>query len=287
MLEAVPLLARYDTLEPVDILARYDRQSQGWLTLGVLWLRTIAILTALMLLLIAVLIVLTDLISSALTPVIEQWFGDSSGVLLRILFGLVSAGVVYLVFVLGPMRWLINSTKTMRQRVELRLRLLKAIRSHIDRNRVKVSRYWRRTVCRTCLVRFEGYAVRFAYWRVVVFGRCPKCRSDNECYTRVKTIAGWLDRKMDASHEQVGEEVKVNMLLRIPPNSLPLAIGLEELVIAQVEDDDVEILILHYRSIHSRAGLPKPKRLPCRLALNSTASQMSRRQLKESFAFVG
>ena len=91
---------------------------------------------------------------------------------------------------------------------------------------------------------------------------------------------------MNTGQEQVGDQVKVNMLDRLPPRTSSLAIDLEELVIGEVEDYDVETLILHYRSQQSKVGLPQAKRMRCRLVRNSTASQMSRRQLKQSFALI-
>lgn len=288
MLEVVPQVGECDTLEAVTVLADYDRQSKGWLTLAGLWLLTIVLLASLMIALVAILFVLSDFVAALLTPTVDPWLGESSGTLLRLLLGVIS--VVIIVFFFdraGPKRWLINSTSKLRRRVQLRLLLLKAIRSLIERNSQKVNGNWRSAVCQKCLARFVRYRVRFAYWRLISFARCRKCLDDRECYTMVKTIAGWLDRGMDTSQEQVGDQLKVNMLDRLPPRSLSLPIDLEELVVANVEDDDVEVLILLYRSLQPKTDLPKAKRLRCRLARNSTASQMSRRQLKQSFAFDG
>ncbi len=287
MLEVVPLVAECDTLEAVTLLAKYDRQSKGWLTLACRWLLTITLLALLMAALIAVLFLLSDLIASLLVPSVDPWLGESSGVVLRILLGVTSALIIVAFFdMAGPKRWLINSTRTLGRRIRLRLLLLEAIRSQIERNSRQVAGSWRRAVCQNCLARFERYRVRFSYWRLVAFARCRKCMDDHDCYTRVRTIAGWLDRGMSTSQEQVGDQVKVNMLDRLPPRSSSLAIDLEELVIGEVEDYDVETLILHYRSQQSKVGLPQAKRMRCRVVRNSTASQMSRRQLKQSFALI-
>jgi hypothetical protein len=287
MFEAVPQLSEYDSLEAVRVLAGYDRRSKGWLTLAGLWLLTIMLLVDLTMLLAGVLFWLSDFVATLLTPSVEPWLGQSSHILLRILLSVISAVIIVFFFYrAGPKRWLIKATSTLRRRIQLRLLLLKAIRSHIERNSKKVSGSWRSAVCQNCLARFERYRVRFAYWRLISFARCRKCLDDRECYTSVKTIAGWVDRSMSAGQEQVGNEVKVNMLHRLPPRSVSLPVDLEELVIADVEDDDVEILILLYRSRQPKTDLPKAKQLRCRLARNSTASQMSRRQLKQSFALM-
>jgi len=288
MIEVVPQVGECDTLEAVTVLADYDRRSKGWLTLAGLWLLSIMFLASLMLGLVAALFLLSDYVAGVLTPTVDPWLGEYSNTLLRLLLGVISALIVFFFFDrAGPKRWLINSTNTLKRRIQLRLLLLRAIRSLIERNSKNVNGNWRSAVCQKCLARFERYWVRFAYWRWISFARCRKCLDDRECYTMVKTIAGWADRGMIESQEQVGNHVKVNMLHRLPPRSLSLPIDLEELVIANVEDDDVEILIFLYREQQPKTDLPKAKRLRCRLARNSTASQMSRRQLKQSFAFEG
>lgn len=287
MLEAVPLLGECDTLEAVPVLADYDRRSQGWLTITVWWLATVMMITLLMAVIVAFLFLASDFLASLLTPIAEQWIGEASSTLLRILFSVVSAGIIFLVFDgAGPKRWLVSSTGTLRRRIRLRLFLLNAIRLQIERNRRQVDYNWRRTVCQNCLARFQQHRVRFAYCRWISFVRCRKCLSDKYCYTRVSTIAGWLDQCMSASQEQAGDVVKVNMLHRLPPRSLPLPIDLEELVVADAEDEVVETLIFLYRSQQPQTDLPKPKRLRCRLTRNSTVSQMSRRQLKKNFSLV-
>jgi hypothetical protein len=288
MIEVVPQVGECDTLEAVGVLADYDRRSKGWLTLGGLWLLSIILLAFLMIALMVILYALSDFAAGLLAPNVEPWLGESSGPLLRLLLGVISTVIIVFFFDrAGPKRWLFNSTRTLKRRIQLRFLLLEAIRSLIERNSSKVDGNWQRAVCQKCLARFEKYRIRFAYWRLISFARCRKCRDDRECYTMVKTITGWVDRGMIESQEQVGNQVKVNMLHRLPPRQLTLPIDLEELVIANVEDDDVELLIFLYRSLQPKTDLPKAKRLRCRLARNSTASQMSRRQLKQSFAFDG
>jgi hypothetical protein len=88
---------------------------------------------------------------------------------------------------------------------------------------------------------------------------------------------------MGESQEQMGDAVRVNMLHRLAPHSLSLPTDLDELVVADAEDEDVETLIFIYRKEQPRTDLPKPKRLRCRLTGNSTVSQMGQRQLKRNF----
>lgn len=285
MLEVVPLLGECDTLEAAPILALYDRFSQGWLTAGVLWLATVLTIALLMSMVGAVLVVTGQALMPQLVSWADQLADGLSGGPLMVLMGIVGVGIAVLIFnFAGLRRWLMNSTRTFSRRIQLRLLLLQAIRAQVDRNRGIIDNNWAGAVCRACLARYERYRVRFAYWRWISFGRCRKCHGDRHCYTRVRKIAGWLDHAMSASQEQAGDVVKINMLHRLPPRSLSLPIDLEELVIAHAEDEDVETLILLYRSNQPRTDLPKPKRLRCRLTRNSTVSQMGRRQLKQNFS---
>jgi hypothetical protein len=286
MLEAVPQLGQYDSLEAVPVLAVYDRLSRGWLTVAVLWLAMITMLLLLMATVIIVLFLLGDLIVLRLTPITDQWIGTANVPLLQLLRTAASMAIVFFAFKAGPRRWLVSSTDKFKRRIRLRLVLLQAITLQLERNRRLVDSNWRRAVCKNCLARLDRYTVRFAYWRWIRFARCRKCFDDQSCYTRVSTIAGWLDHEMNASQEQAGEVVKVNLLHRLPPRSLPLPIDLEELVIADVEDEDVETLIFLYRSQQPKTDLPKPKRLRCRLTRNSTVSPISRRQLKQNFSLL-
>jgi hypothetical protein len=91
---------------------------------------------------------------------------------------------------------------------------------------------------------------------------------------------------MVTSQEQAGDAVRVNMLHRLPPRSLPLPTDLDELVVADAGDEDVETLIFFYRSVQPRTRLPRPGRLRFRLTEDSSVSQMSWRQLKQNFRFV-
>ena len=91
---------------------------------------------------------------------------------------------------------------------------------------------------------------------------------------------------MRASQEQTNDAVRVNLLHRLPPRSLPLPTDLDELVVADADDEDVETLILFYLSVQPRTRLPKPRRLRFRLTEDSNISQMSWRQLKQNFRLV-
>ena len=286
-LEAVPLLGECDTLEAVSVLARCDRESYGWFTISVFWLASVAMVVWLMLGLCLVLFLVAGSLASWLTPPVEDVLGTIGGTLLWLLILAVGALLALLIFNrAGPRRWLGSATNRLRRRIRLRVLLLQAIRSQRARNQRLINGRWQKAVCRTCLARYKAYRVRFAYLRWITFGHCRKCLDDSLAYTGVERIAGWLDHGMAHSHDQVGNVVRVNMLYRLPPRSESLPIDLDELVVANVEDEDVELLIFFYRSEQPQTELPKPKRLRCRLMGLSNVSQTSRRQLKRHFALV-
>jgi hypothetical protein len=284
MLEAVPLLAECDTLEALPPLANYDRRADGWFTTMGYWLLVMLLTVGLMVLVVSALVWLGELLISAVGPSADELMNGLGGLPLRLLVLVLVAGLSVLFFYsMGPRKWLVNSTRIFRQRVRLRLLLLRAIRAHLDRNREIVGNQWRRAVCRICLARYECHRVRFAYWRWLGFARCRKCHSDHACYAHVRRIQGWLGHGMGESQGQAGDVVKVNLLHRLPPRSLSLPTDLDELVVADAEDEDVETLIFLYRREQPRTDLPKPKRLRCHLTGSSTVSLMGQRQLKRNF----
>ena len=284
MLHAVPLLGECDSLEAVPVLASYDRQSYGWLSTGIFWLTTVALSALFMTGIGMILFYSAGFFASLLTPRMEDLLGNISGPLINLLFYTGGALIGLLIFNKGPWRWLVSTTERLIRRVRLRVLLLDAIRAQKERNRRLIDGSWRHTVCRVCLARFKADRVRFAYCRWITFGRCRKCLNDHEGYTGVERITGWLDHDMTASQEQVGTAVRVNMLFRLPPRSEELPLDLDDLVIANVEDEDVEMLIFFYRARQPQTELPKPKRLRCRLTGHSTVSQLSLRQLRRWFA---
>jgi hypothetical protein len=284
MIKVVPLLGECDTLEAVLPLAGYDRRATGWLTTVSSWLGFILLSAGLPVLGFYVLIKLAAWLMIVFYPPTDPVISESNMQLIWLLIYLVTITIPALFFnFMGPRRWIVTSTGRLRQRIWLRVLLLKAIRSQLERNQSIVHNHWRGAVCQHCLARYERYRLRFAYWRWLSFARCRKCHSDEKCYPSVMKIQGWLDQGMSVSQEQAGQMVKINMLQRLPPMSLSLPIDLDELVIADVDDENVETLILLYRTEQPRTNLPRPKRLRCRLTRNSTISQMGQRQLQQNF----
>jgi len=287
MLDAVPRLGQCDSLAAVPVLASYDRQSYGWLSTVVFWLTTVALIAVFMIGVGFILFSLGISLVSVLTPQLENLVGATGGPLAQLLLFLAGAMLVVLIFnKLGPRRALVDATRRFQQRIRLRLLLLKAIGSQKQRNQTLVAGRWQTAVCRICLAHFKAYRVRFAYSRWLTFGRCRKCLDDRNGYTGVERIAGWLDHGMPVSHEQVRNAVRVNLRFRLPPHSELWPTDLDELVIANVDDEDVELLIFCYRSQQPQTELPKPKRLPCRVTGTSAISQISRRQLRRYFSLV-
>jgi hypothetical protein len=287
MLEAVPLLGEYDSLGAVPTLAAYDRRAKGWFAAVFSWLGVV-LATAWAMSFVGVMLTVAGWgLSQALGPSADELISGLGGTPLQLTIGLVGLTLGGLAFnYAGPRRWLVGSTRTLRLQVRLRVLLLRAIRSQLARNRKVVENNWRRAVCQNCLARYELHRVRFAYWRWLSFARCRKCHGDHACYSRVRRIEGWLDEGMGESQEQTGDAVRVNLLYRLPPRSVPLPTDLDELVVADAEDEDVETLIFFYRSVQPRTNLPKPKRLRFRLTKDSNVSQMSWRQLNQNFWFI-
>jgi hypothetical protein len=287
MLETVPLLGDYDSLEAIPPLATYDRMATGWFAAVFTWLGIMLTIAWLMSSLAVLVAAAGWALNLKLRPSADELIDGLGGTPLQILIALVGLMLVVLAFnFAGPRRWLVNSTRTLCLRLRLRILLLRAIRSQLDRNRRMVDNDWRNAVCRNCLARYELHRVRFAYWRWLSFARCRTCHGDHVCYTRARKIEGWLDDRMAASQEQTGDAVRVNLLHCLPPQSLPLPADLDELVVADTEDEDVETLIFFYRSVQPQTSLPKPKRLRFRLTEDSNVSQMSWRQLNRNFRFV-
>jgi hypothetical protein len=285
LLAAVPPLGEFDSLEAVRPLADCDRRATGWLRTVAVWL-LVLLSTATVMALVAGGLYLAGV---GLTPVLSpsanrliDGFGEAP---LQVFLFILGAAITALFFnYAGPRQWLLNATGTFRRRIELRLLLLQAIQTQLNRNRKIVNNDWSQAVCQTCLAWYERYWVRFAYWRWLSFARCRKCHSDLTCYAQVRKIQGWLDHGMEESQGKSGHVVKVNMLHRLPAKSLALPTDLDELVIADVEDEDVETLIFIYRSKQPQTDLPRPKRLRFHFTGNSNVSLMGRRQLERNFA---
>jgi hypothetical protein len=287
MLEVVPRLGECDSLGAVPALATYDRQAVGWLTSIFSWLGAVLAVAWGMSIVGGLLFLAGCGLSEWFGPTADGLIEGLGGMLLHLFISL--AGIALFVSAFnhaGPRRVLADSTHKFHSRLQLRTRLLRASRSQLARNRSIVAGDWRRAVCQNCLSRFELYRVRFAYWRWLSFARCHGCQDDGACYARVRRIEGWLDGRMVASQEQVGDVVRVNMLHRLPPRSLPLPTEMDELIVADAGDEDVETLILVYRRAQPRPRLPRPGRLRFRLTEDSSVSQMSWRQLKQNFRFV-
>ena len=287
MLEAVPCLGECDSLEAVPALATYDRQAVGWLTSVFSWLGAVLAVAFGMSFVGGLLFLAGWGLSQWLGPTADGLIDGLGGTPLHLLISLVGLALCVSAFNhAGPRRVLADSTHRLHLRLRLRTILLRATRSQLARNRKIVADDWRGAVCQNCLSRFELHRVRFAYWRWLSFARCRGCHDDGACYARVRRIEGWLDCRMGASQEQAGDAVRVNMLHRLPPRSLPLPTDLDELVVADAGDEDVEMLIFFYRSVQPRTRLPKPGRLRFRLTEDSSVSQMSWRQLRQNFKFV-
>jgi hypothetical protein len=287
MLEVVPRLGECDSLGAVPALATYDRQAIGWLTSVFSWLGAVLAVALAMLFVGGLLFLAGRSLSQWLGPSADGLIDGLGGTPLQLLISLAGLTLCVLAFNhAGPRRVLADSTHRLHLRLRLRILLLRATRSQLARNQEIVANDWRGAVCQTCLSRFELHRVRFAYWRWLSFARCRGCHDDGACYARVRRIEGWLDGRMGASQEQAGDAVRVNMLHRLPPRSLPLPTDLDELVVADVGDEDVEMLIFYYRSAQPRTRLPRPGRLRFRLTEDSSVSQMSWRQLKQNFRLV-
>lgn len=287
MLEAVPLLGAFDSLEAVPLLASQDRRATGWLRAVSAWLGVVLATAWAMSFAAGLLVVAGGWLSKELGPPADGLMEGLGGAPLSLLIGLLGLALLGLAFNFGgPRRWLVKATRTLRLQIRLRLLLLRAIREQVARNRAIVNNDWRRAVCRNCLARYELHRVRFAYCRWIRFARCRSCKGDHACYAGVRRIEGWLDGRMKAGQERSGDAVRVNMLRRLPPRPLPLPADLDELVVAAAEDEHVETLILIYRGVQPRTSLPKPKRLRFRLTDDSTVSQMGWRQLSRNFRFV-
>lgn len=286
MLKAVPLLGECDSLEALVPLAAYDRQAKGWLGTVGEWLLVVLISTCLLSFMIGVLYLLTTWLTPTLSPSVNDLMDGLGEVPLQFVVYLAAIVAVSLVFYFRLWPWLADSTRLLTKRINLRVLLFSAINSQIKRNQALVGDNWRLAVCQTCLARHERFRVQFAYWRWIGFARCRKCHDDHNCYTGVRSVEGWLDRAMSAAQQKVGDAVRVNLLHRLPPGPASLAVDIEEVVVADAEDEEVETLILLYHSVQRTAGLPRARRMRCRLTGNTTISLMGRRQLKQNFRLV-
>lgn len=312
MLQVVPLLGECDSLGAADALAAYDRQAVGWLTSVLSWLGVVLGVASAMLLVGGLLFKVGQVLGESLRESADGLIDGSGGVPLHLLLGLAGLALWGLAFYhAGPRRWLVAATRRLLSRLSLRVELLRAVRSQVERNRRIVAGDWRGAVCRDCLSRYELHRVRLAYGRRPGFGRCRECHNDAACYARVRRIEGWLDERMAESQLRAGDAVRVNLLDRLQPprgtrrarapspspgrvsrphrlaaNSLPLPADMDELVIGDAGDEEVETFIFLYRGVQPRTRLPRPDRLSFRLTEDSGVSPMSWRQLKQNFRFV-
>ncbi|HEY0171062.1 MAG TPA: hypothetical protein VGB98_08560 [Pyrinomonadaceae bacterium] len=287
MIEAVPRLGEFDSLGAVPALAGYDHRATGWVTSVLLWLGKVLAVACAMSCVAGLLAIAGWILSEWLRQSADGLAEGLGGTPLRLLLGVAELALCALAFnYAGPRRWLADSMRALRLRLRLRVLLLGAIRSQVARNRRIVADDWRGAVCLNCLSRYELHRVRFSYWRWLGFARCRECRDDRACHARARSIEGWLDGRMGANHEQAGDAVRVNLLHRLPPLSLPLPADLDELVVAHAGDEGVETFIFFYRGAQPRTRLPRPGRLRFRLTEDSSISQMSWRQLKRNFRYV-
>lgn len=286
MLTAVPLLGECDSLETLVPLASYDRQAKGWLGALGEWLLVVLMATSLLSLIIGVLYLVATWLIPTLSPSVNDLMEGLGDVPLQLVVYSAAIAAVSLVSYFRLWPWLAHSTHLFAQRINLRVLLLSAISSQVKRNQALVGDNWRLAVCQTCLARLERFRVRFAYWRWLGFARCRKCHDDHNCYTGVRSVEGWLDRAMTTAQQKVGDAVRVNLLQRLPPGPASLSLDLEEVVVADAEDEEVETLILLYHSVQRSGGLPRARRMRCRLTGNTTVSLMGRRQLKQNFRLV-
>jgi hypothetical protein len=185
----------------------------------------------------------------------------------------------------GLCRILAWSYRRWRDRIEamvlgwaLRDSLASAFAYHRDRNRKRVNKDGRTTVCRNDLAFFvPEQAGPVAFWW------CPECHDDNDVYWGVKTVRGILDTAMKSRYEQQDSVLRINLRAWQEAQSPLASPPLDEVIVGKLGDShEVEMFITQYHSVQAQWKWPSLGKVKCTVLPDTNLDEHSRRQVQNN-----